>query len=127
MVSDAVRVERERRKTANQERMWQLLSDPALLGALVAVGGIMLTQRMTFSGDASANEDLRALATASVVLIGTSRAGLGGTSSALLAAGAGIAGSGQTVANLSGANGFWNFLLGSDRRLFGLPIPGVTP
>jgi len=126
MISEAVKLEREHRKTVTADRAWQLVSDPAFTGALVAVGGIMAVQKLRFSADDSANEDLRALATAAVVLIGTSRAGLGGTASALLAAGAGFASSGETVQNLTGTKGFWNFLLGSDKKLFGLSIPGVS-
>jgi len=126
MVSEAVKLEREKRKTLSQERAWMLLTDPAITGALTAIAGMLLVQKLRFSEDDSANEDLRALATATVVLIGTSRAGLSGAASAMLAGGAAIAASGETVQNLTGSRGFAQFLLGSDKKLFGLSIPGLS-
>jgi len=124
--SEALKLARLAARQASQDRIFELLKDPAVEGLAVALGGMYVAQRIRWVEDDSANEDLRALATAAAVLIGTSRAGLSGTASAVLAGGAAIAGSGEVVANLSGSKGFWNFLLGSDRRLWGLAIPGIT-
>jgi hypothetical protein len=130
MATEATRLERARRRAQAQAQAWatvhSIVTDPVVLGVTMALGGMALSQRIRWAEDPLADESLRALATATCVLAGVSRAGLSGAAAAVLAGGAAIGSSAETTANLTGANGFVNFLLGSDRRLFGLPIPGVS-
>jgi hypothetical protein len=89
MVSEAVRLERERRKTAREERLVKVLTDPQMMGLITLLGGLVVAQRLPYSDDETRNEVLRGIATSGVVLASLSRAGLPGWQS--LAA-AGVAG-----------------------------------
>lgn len=46
MVSPDVRLEREKRKTAREERVWALLNNPAVIGPLAGVTGALVLQKL---------------------------------------------------------------------------------
>lgn len=130
MTSPALALIREKRKSDREARSWAaataLLTDPVVLGVTTALGGILLCQRIRWHEDDDSNANLKALATATCVLAGVARCGLNGWAAAGLGAAAGVASDAETSSNLSGQNGFANFLFGSDRKLFGIPIPFVS-
>jgi hypothetical protein len=88
-VSEPVKLEREKRKTAREERALALLGDPQVIGLAMLVGGLYIAQRITWSDDEGRNDMLRGIATTGVVLTSLTRAGLTGWPAA---AAAGIAG-----------------------------------
>lgn len=94
MVSEAVRLERERRKTLREERSSRLLYDPQVVGLLTLLGGLAAAQRIPFSDDPGRNDALRGLATSGVVLLAISRAGISGWPALAAAAVSGAAGGG---------------------------------
>lgn len=46
MISEAVKLERERRRTAREDRLWALLADPLVLGPVVGIGGAIAIQQL---------------------------------------------------------------------------------
>lgn len=46
MITEAIKLERERRKTARDEQLWKLLADPLVLGPLMGVGGALALQQL---------------------------------------------------------------------------------
>lgn len=78
MRSEAVKLEREKRKTMSEERFARLYSDPQVIGLLTLLGGLYAAQRIPFSDDEGRNEAMKGVATAGVVLLAISRAGIGG-------------------------------------------------
>lgn len=123
-LSEAVRLERERRKTVREERMTRLLCDPQLMGLVTLLGGLVVAQRLPYSDDPTRNDLLRGIATSGVVLAALSRAGLGGWQA--LAASGVAGGAGGGAFDFLGAKDAGSFLLGEDKRLFGIPVPGLT-
>ena len=117
MVSQAVKVEREKRKTAQEERLMALVTDPQMVGLITLLGGLYVAQRIPYSEDEVQNNTLRAIATSGVVLASLSRAGLGGWPA--LAA-AGVAGAATTegigtldpLAKAIGARSIWSMIFG---------------
>ncbi len=45
-VSQAVKLEREKRKTLREQRLWELLQRPEILGPVVGVGGALALQQL---------------------------------------------------------------------------------
>ena len=88
MVSEAIKLEREKRKSMREERVTRLVTDPQILGLATLLGGLVVAQRLPYSDDPARNDLMKGLATAGVVLAAVSRAGLGGWP-ALAAAGVG--------------------------------------
>jgi hypothetical protein len=117
MASELIKLEREKRRTARDERLSKLLLDPQMLGLLTLLGGLYVAQRIPYSEDEVQNNTLRAIATSGVVLASLSRAGLGGWPA--LAA-AGVAGAATTegvgtldpLAKAVGARSIWSLILG---------------
>jgi hypothetical protein len=123
-LSPELKLEREKRASAREVRMLQVLADPQIVGLATLLGGLYLAQRIPFSEDETRNDLLRGLATSGVILAALSRAGLGGWQA--LAASAAGGGVGGGLFDFVGAKDAGTFLLGSDKRLFGIPIPGLT-
>jgi len=46
MVSAAVKLEREKRKTLREARLWELFNKPEVLGPVMGVGGALALQKM---------------------------------------------------------------------------------
>lgn len=44
--SPELKLERERRKTAREEHLWEVLKSPGVLGPLVGVGGALVIQKL---------------------------------------------------------------------------------
>lgn len=124
MASEAVKLLREQRKAAQEQRLMAIIADPQVLGLVTLLGGLCVAQRLPYSDDETRNDLLRGIATSGVVLAALSRAGLGGWQ-ALVAAGA-AGGAGGGLFDFLGAKDAGTFLLGADKRLFGIPVPGLT-
>jgi hypothetical protein len=115
MASEAIKLEREKRRTAREERLSKILLDPQMMGLLTLLGGLYLTQRIPFSDNEERNDLIRGLATGGVVLTAISRAGVTGWP-ALAAAGlsgAASAGGGndKPIIQLDWS-GFWKNITG---------------
>lgn len=118
MVSEAVQLEREKRKTRREDRLMNFVTDPQMMGLITLLGGLYAAQRIPFSENEAVNENLRMVATGGVVLAAVCRAGLGGWP-ALAAAGLTAAttkegiGELDPLANLLGAKSIWSRVLGT--------------
>jgi hypothetical protein len=123
-MNEAIRLEREKRKTAREERMMNFITDPQMMGLITLLGGLYVSQRIPYSDDETRNDLLRGIATSGVVLAALSRAGLGGWQA--LAAASVAGGTGGGLFDFIGGKDAGTFLLGADKRLFGIPIPGLT-
>jgi hypothetical protein len=123
--SDPVRVEREKRRTEKEARVLAVITDPQVLGLVTLLGGLYAAQRIPYSDDPTRNDLLRGVATTGVVLAALSRAGLGSWQA--LAASGLAGGTAGGLFDFLGAKDAAGFLLGSDKRLFGIPFPGITP
>jgi hypothetical protein len=117
MVSDAVKLEREKRKTLRDAQMGQMLLDPQLIGLITLLGGLYVAQRIPYSDDETQNNTIRGIATGGVVLMGISRAGVGGWP-ALVAAGLSGVASTEGVGELDpaakalGVKSIWSRIFG---------------
>jgi len=118
MASEAIKLEREKRKTARDERLMSVLLDPQMMGLVTLLAGLFAAQRIPYSDDETRNDLLRGVATSGVVLAALSRAGLGGWQALAAASVAGGAGGG--LFDFLGAKDAGTFFLGSDRKLFGI-------
>lgn len=76
-------------KEADKERLYNLVTQPEVLGLLITLTGIMASQRMPFSDDPQQNEALKAVATSASVLMGLGYAGVGDLTTMIVALGAG--------------------------------------
>jgi len=114
-------------READKARAFQVLTSPAVLGLASLMGGLYLANHVTWDKDPTRNTDVRAIAMAGVAITSLAAAGirdkyvLGGFGVA-----AGVAGL-DPVKFPSVEGVTQNFGLGSDARLFGMPIPGITP
>lgn len=86
-------------KEAARERLYNLLTQPEVLGLIITLGGMIAAQNIPFSGDPQKNEVLKATATSASVLLGLGYAGVGDLTTLLVAAGAG---GGSLVGDLIG-------------------------
>jgi hypothetical protein len=93
--SDAVKLERERRKTVREARLTQILADPQVLGLATLLGGLLLAQRLPYSDNPERNDQLRGLATSGVVLAALGRSGIGGWPAVAAAGVSGAVGGGM--------------------------------
>jgi len=94
---------RKLKSVADQERIYQLLMQPEVLGFLMAFGGLIAANRIRFSSDNEANMLLQGVASAMSVGMGSGYAGVGDLTSFALASMAG----GATVV---GQFNVWDFL-----------------
>jgi hypothetical protein len=85
VVSEAVKLEREKRKSARDDRLIKLISDPQMMGLITLLGGLYAAQRIPWAEDEGRNDMLRGVATTGVVLMALNRAGFGGWPAAAVA------------------------------------------
>jgi hypothetical protein len=117
MVSEAVKLEREKRKTLREARAVAIITDPQVLGLATLLGGLFIAQRIPYSDDETQNNTLKGIATGGVVLMSISRAGVGGWP-ALVAAGLSGAASTEGIGELDpiakavGAKSIWSRIFG---------------
>lgn len=78
-------------RNAREERLYALLTDPQVMGALVVVGGLLASSRIPFHEDPVTNARLQGIAGGACVLMGLGRAGVGDMTSLAFAGGAGLA------------------------------------
>lgn len=83
------RVANKIRKEAQQERLFNLLSQPEVLGYVMALGGLILSNNIPFSGDAEKNTFIQAIASTLSVAMGMGYAGVGDLTSLSVAIAAG--------------------------------------
>jgi hypothetical protein len=96
--SEAVKLEREKRKTLNEARALAIITDPQVVGLLTLLGGLYAAQAIPWSEDETRRNALKGIATGGVVLMALGRAGIGGWP-AVAAAGVAGAASEATTAN----------------------------
>ena len=103
------------KKEADKERLYNLLTQPEVLGLLITLGGMVASQNIPFSQDPQANEAIKATATSASVLLGLGHAGVGDLTTMIVALGAGggsLIGSliGDTSLDLGKLSGWDNFV-----------------
>jgi hypothetical protein len=126
-MSDQERVMRLASREADKQRLFSVLTSPAVLGLASLMGGLYVANHVTWDDEPVRNTDVRAIAMAGTAIGALSVMGvrekwiLGGFGLA-----SGLAGLDPVkfpaVGDLTA-----NYGLGSDAKLFGLPVPGVTP
>jgi len=89
-------------READKERLYNLLTQPEVIGLLITLGGIMASQNLPFSGDPEKNEALKATATTASVLLGLGYAGVGDLTTLIIALGAG---GGSLIGSVLGSSG----------------------
>lgn len=125
--SDAVKLARMASREADKQRIFAIVSHPAILSSAALLGGVYAANKIRWDKDDTRNTDVRALAMAAVAITSLASAGvrdkyvLGGVGLA-----AGVAGL-DPVKLPSTTELTTNYGLGSDARLFGQSLPGVTP
>lgn len=119
---------------ADKERLFALLTDPQILGLLTVFGGLLVANKIRFSDNYLANKGLRSMATASSILLGLGRAGVGDLTCMSMAAAAGAismadpgsgsgSGSGGSAASALGPTGdFWSDIFNPAAYIPGSPI-----
>lgn len=78
-------------KNAREERIWNLLSQPEVLGWMMTIGGILAVQNIPFNSDRAINEMLQGAATSATVIMGMGHAGVGDLTTSIIAGLAGVA------------------------------------
>lgn len=81
---------KEVKKQADKERLYNLLTQPEVMGLGIIFGGIIASQYLPFSPDPVTNAGLKSLATTSSVLVGLGHAGVGDLTTLLIAGGSGV-------------------------------------
>lgn len=81
---------------AREERLWDLVTQPEVIGFAMTIGGIYASQKIRFvpktpEGSDIPNEGIQAIATMTSVLLGLGHAGVGDITTATIAGLAGVA------------------------------------
>ena len=121
MASDAIKLERERRKSAREERMGQLLADPLVLSLAGGLAGVYLAERIRWSGDEGRDQRLRAAVLAMILYASLSRVGAKGWPVAAASIGGGIA------AGASGGGTAFSPLQAGEAALVGAGVGSIVP
>lgn len=77
-------------RNAREERLYAVLTDPQVMGALVVVVGLLASSRIPFHPDPVTNARIQGVSGAACVLMGLGRAGVGDLTSLVFASGAGL-------------------------------------
>jgi hypothetical protein len=125
--SEAMKLAKMAIKEREKDRLFALVTNPAVVAMGTLLGGIYLANHIRWDDDETRNTDVRAIAMAGTAIGSMAALGLrdkwilGG-----LGLAAGVAGldpvNVPSVDNLTE-----NYGLGSDARLFGQSVPGITP
>lgn len=121
MASDAIKLERERRKSAREERMGQLLADPLVISLAGGLAGVYLAERIRWSENDGRDQRLRAAVLAMILYAGLTRVGAKGWPAAAAAVGGGIA------AGASGGGTPFAPLQAGEAALVGAGVGSVVP
>jgi len=88
--SEAVRLERERRKTLREAQLGALLTDPLTLALVGTAAGLYAAERITWSEDQGRNTRVKVAVEAAVIYAALSRVGAKGWPAAAAALGGGL-------------------------------------
>jgi len=125
--SEAMKLARMAAKEADKQRMFALLTNPAVVSAATLLGGLYLANQVRWDKDDARNADIRAIAMGGVAIGAMASSGvrdkyvLGGFGLA-----AGLSGL-DPVSFPSSSDLTQNYGLGADAKLFGQAVPGITP
>ena len=126
-MSEARKLAKLEARERDKQRMFSLLTNPLLLALGGFLAGTYIANSVKWSDDATRNADIRAIAMAGTAIGAMSYLGvhdkwvLGAFGTA-----AGLAG--LDPVSLPGLSSLTeNYGLGADARLFGTPVPGITP
>jgi len=89
-------------RQAREERLWALLTQPEVIGYMMAIGGLVAVNNIPFSGNEEKNAYLQGLASTMSVLMGLGYAGVGDLASLSIAL---MAGGGSLFSNIMGSSG----------------------
>jgi len=126
-VSEAVKLARMQAKENDKQRMFALLTNPAVVGLTSLLTGLYVANHVRWDKENARNEDVRAIAMAGTAIGSLAAMGLkdkwllGGFGLA-----AGLAGL-DPISIPSMSSLTENYGLGSDARFFGMSVPGITP
>lgn len=104
--SEAIKLERERRTTLREQKMWEMIQRPEVIGVLSVLGGMVLCQNLKAAGILT--KDQAGIAAGAVVTIAVYRAaggGIGGTVAGLGAGGISAASIGEEWPTVAGIGG----------------------
>lgn len=114
-------------READKQRLFAVVTSPAFMGMATLLGGLYVANHVQWDNDPVRNTDVRAIAMAGAAI--GSLALLGVRDKYVLSGfglASGIAGLDPVkfpaVSDLTA-----NYGLGSDAKLFGVPVPGITP
>jgi len=95
------------RKEASSERFYNLISQPEILGFVMAFGGLLAANNIPFSDDEEKNILLQGIASTLSVAMGMGYAGVGDLTSLSVALAAGAGSLGGSILGSSGNTGEW--------------------
>jgi hypothetical protein len=87
--SPSVKIAKLVKKDNEQQRLYDLLSSPEILGLAMVIGGMYAANHIEFSPDKASNAGLQGTATMTAVLMGLGHAGVGDMTSLSVAVAAG--------------------------------------
>jgi hypothetical protein len=121
VVSDAVRLERERRKSSREAVMAAWLTDPLTLAIVQSAAGMYAAERIKWSEDEGRNTRIRIAMEAGIMYAALTRVGAKGWPAAVASLGGGILTGG------SGAGTAYSPLQAGEAALVGAGIGSVVP
>jgi len=78
-------------RNAERERIFELLRDPAVIGMITLIGGVMAAENIPLSGNDSRDVHLRSVLVGAVILMSLTRAGAGDLTTLAVATTGGLA------------------------------------
>lgn len=89
-------------RAAREDRLYAMLAQPEILGFILLLAGLAISNNIPFSGDEATNIYLQGIATTASVIIACGYAGVGDITSLSLAL---MAGGGSVFGNILGSSG----------------------
>lgn len=121
MASEAIKLARMQSRENDKARLMALATDPHIMAVVVALAGIYVTERITWSEDGGRNQRIRAAAMAMVIYQSLTMAGAKGWPAAIAALAGGIG------AGASGGGTPWSPLQAGSATVIGGGVGSVVP
>ena len=121
MATEAVKLARMQARENDKARMMALVTDPRVMALVVALAGIYVTERVTWSDDEGRNQRIRAAAMSMVIYQSLTMAGAKGWPAAIASLAGGIG------AGASGGGTPWSPLQAGEATLLGAGVGSVVP
>lgn len=115
---DNIKIARIAKKDNQEQRIYDLLSSPEILGLVMVLAGVYASNHIDFSDSPAANAGLQGTATIAAVLMGLGHAGVGDLTSVAVAGAAGA----SSLLGGGGGGGPW-----ADTGIWGFLSRAITP